>query len=327
MKKVQDKDDPSVSMTECRMVGFYTEVSNGTNEVTSYDFACFQKDPFYAIATLAFLLIPSIFTLQALPVSPGKCARVAWALLSCMVPFPVLLLTVKAVGLFNSGENWQMLAAGLTQCEGFFESSCQAVLQLYILFTRADRKPSTLQILTISASFLLLTKTSITSLLQPRHNKPQLTTKEKVIKAVSVLPMVFTNSVFKLFTLALAFSVFREWALAVVVIALIVVFGMIKSKDARLSHMAFQNVFGLSCLSVRYTDTQQRRQLQVWNTCWFIIHTLLLTAVLMLANFAPDIFFGISDLPIVHDIPLLITIVVSVWISGLISNILIHFQG
>ena len=140
--------------------------------------------------------------------------------------------------------------------------------------------------------------------------------------------MVFTNSVFKLFTLALAFSVFREWALAVVVIALIVVFGMIKSKfDARLSHMAFQNVFGLSCLSVRYTDTQQRRQLQVWNTYWFIIHTLLLTAVLMLANFAPDIFFGISDLPIVHDIPLLITIVVSVWISGLISNILIHFQG
>ena len=42
--------------------------------------------------------------------------------------------------------------------KGHFESFCQFALQLYIIFTKADRKPSWIQLVTIPASLVMMVR-------------------------------------------------------------------------------------------------------------------------------------------------------------------------
>ena len=53
--------------------------------------------------------------------------------------FPFMLITVKAVALFNNGIELHKLSDTLTFAEGQVESLCQTGLQLYIIFKRDDR--------------------------------------------------------------------------------------------------------------------------------------------------------------------------------------------
>ena len=70
--------------------------------------------------------------------------------------FPLLLLLVKMVSVFHHGTEWKKLNDLLTFCEGQLESSLQVGLQFYILTLRADRVPSMIQILSLSASAMMV---------------------------------------------------------------------------------------------------------------------------------------------------------------------------
>ena len=57
--------------------------------------------------------------------------------------FPLIFLMVKFANIFNDGqENWKTAAMAMTGVEGNIEGGLQLVLQLFIVFKRADRQPS-----------------------------------------------------------------------------------------------------------------------------------------------------------------------------------------
>ena len=62
----------------------------------------------------------------------------------------------------------------MTLCEAIWESNLQLTLQLYIIFTRADRELSTAQILGLSSSILFLAKSMIEENFTDKPNEPLL---------------------------------------------------------------------------------------------------------------------------------------------------------
>ena len=70
--------------------------------------------------------------------------------------FPVLLLLVKLISIFHKGDEWKKLNDLMTLCEGQLESYLQVGLQTYIVCVRADREPSLIQLLSLSASMLMI---------------------------------------------------------------------------------------------------------------------------------------------------------------------------
>merc|ERR1719464_2048707 len=70
--------------------------------------------------------------------------------------FPILLLVVKFISIFHNGSEWKKLNDLMTLCEGQLESYLQVGLQTYIICVRADRDPSLIQLLSLSASMLMI---------------------------------------------------------------------------------------------------------------------------------------------------------------------------
>ena len=79
------------------------------------------------------------------------------------VLFPLLLISVKILCLFHNGAELTRLNNILTFAEGQIESFCQLGLQIYIIFSRADRQPSLIQIITLPASALMLVRVQVNS--------------------------------------------------------------------------------------------------------------------------------------------------------------------
>ena len=71
--------------------------------------------------------------------------------------FPLFLLPMKFMLIFMGDKTeWRKTKMMLTGIEGVFESGFQLMLQLFIIFSRSDRKPSTVQFLSILSSFISL---------------------------------------------------------------------------------------------------------------------------------------------------------------------------
>ena len=59
--------------------------------------------------------------------------------------------------MLNPGENWKILTRRCAAEEGNMESRFQFLFQLFIVFTRADRAPSAVQLATMASSVFMLT--------------------------------------------------------------------------------------------------------------------------------------------------------------------------
>ena len=100
------------------------------------------------------------------PLQPGVESYDNWSLISgligfistlALIPaFPVVLLIVKFLSIFHNGDEWKKLNDFMTLCEGQVESYLQVGLQSYIICVRADRQPSLIQSLSLSASILMI---------------------------------------------------------------------------------------------------------------------------------------------------------------------------
>ena len=131
-------------------------------------FSCFEYDVFWGWLAILFVLLPgaAFSALNAIKLRQAK-SSLFWLFLLMSplttVLFPLLLISVKILCLFHNGPELTRLNNILTFAEGQIESFCQLGLQLYIIFSRADRQPSLIQMITLPASALMLVRVQVNS--------------------------------------------------------------------------------------------------------------------------------------------------------------------
>ena len=197
-KYVPDLNHSSVNSSQCTHVGTLLQKNGNISEVVYEEVECFEQDPVWGYVSLAFLILPGL--------DGGR----VWAGLNCCLGltiltlpfFPFCLLAVKTIGLLNPGNNWKILAGRYAASEGFWESRYQLLLQLFIVFTRADRAPSLTQMCTLASSVVMLAKCSLDNL---RRNQ-----RTVEIKAADFLPGILARLVFFFGHLALLAAFLRN---------------------------------------------------------------------------------------------------------------------
>ena len=166
-KNVENQSDPVVE--NCTLVGKTFHVSYQseieTEEITTYEYDCFEEDPYWGGFTLSFMFVPGFFLWISISLSLGRSGLCTsnWILICSIISmmalipaFPVLLLLVKFLSIFHQGNEWKKLNDLMTLCEGQLESYLQVGLQTYIICVKADREPSMIQLLSLSASMLMI---------------------------------------------------------------------------------------------------------------------------------------------------------------------------
>ena len=83
--------------------------------ITSYTFDCFERDPIYASFTLAFIFLPGWGGMVFIMKNGDRLSK-RRMLLAYIIFFtyPLLLIFVKLVALFNDGDQWTQLAEEMT---------------------------------------------------------------------------------------------------------------------------------------------------------------------------------------------------------------------
>ena len=165
-KYITNWSDPAFH-ENCVYVGQYTTF-NPEPEI-EYEISCFEKDIIWGAVTVLLILLPgaplagdvSSIISEAMQNEKARCGLYWLLLLPTMLIFPFILILLKLVGLINPGPEWKGKTIWITSIEGEWESSLQLLLTLFIIFTRADRKPAWWQVASLIASMVLVTKTSI----------------------------------------------------------------------------------------------------------------------------------------------------------------------
>ena len=137
----------------------------------------------------------------------GCCTLYCLLLLPTMLVFPVVLILVKLVSLITPGSEWKRNIIWLTSMEGELESSMQLLLTLFIIFSRADRRPAW----SLVASMVLVTKTAIAHHLR----FDGLSAKEELKKTALLLPLFLSNTTCKILSLAISLALLRHWGVLV----------------------------------------------------------------------------------------------------------------
>ena len=168
----------------------------------------------------------------------------------------------------------------MTILEAVFESDLQFVLQLYIIFSRADRQPSTSQILSLSTSIIFSAKSKLEENFADKPNEP-------ILKKLQLLPQKLCFTVFICGSMAVLTTIFR------------IVFSLI-------GFVAI-GVFGvcLSCICMKAKISQgQSWKDQEYNGMLIIpviyraVFFLTLLILLVLINHLPDMTIYSMELPL-----------------------------
>ena len=270
------------------------------------EIVCFERDPFWGLATVCFIFFPGchlaekvVRTILGKKSFFAQCLLYVCLMLPCLILFPLLLILVKLVCLVNPGPEWKSVNTRITGMEGSVESAYQTILTLFIIFSRADRQPSSVQIASLMASFAMLTKTAIADYLSP---KQPLKLKDE-LKATASLSLLFlSNGVFKLLSLAIIITCLRMIAL-VTLFAVFIGFTVLQRR-AGCYPKRFKDLAGVSgggelgdhhtTLQVkgdsRATKRQKMESCLFYNIILGICHVIILTSVVTVANSDLDSF-------------------------------------
>ena len=297
-KRVKNLSDP-VNHDDCIHTGRFTSFNPGP-EIEYEEIVCFEQDPIWGWVTVVFIFLPGYITVflvtDIIMEMRGKTSATYRTLLSfclvlpCVILFPVALISVKVVCLVNPGSGWKRLNARLTGLEGAWESACQTILTLYIIFTRADRQPSSVQIASLVASFAMPTRTSIADYLSP---KLPMELKDELKATATLLPLFLSNGVFKVLSVAITLTCLRYIGIAVVLCQL-AIFGFsgfdVLRRKARCcpKRFAFLGDSDLDLTSLRLTKRQKLESCAHTNLTWAIFHSVVLTCIVSAANSNPD---------------------------------------
>ena len=154
-KNVPTLPDPNnTGNLECAHIAHISKTNIATSETaTQEEILCFEKDPIWGAVCALFIFLPGMMVTAKVVKEVSRVRRKItahlWGLLSLPITlpfFPLIVISGKLVALVNPGPEWKKIVLYLTACEGRWESTTQFVLNLFIIFTRADMSPSTIQL-------------------------------------------------------------------------------------------------------------------------------------------------------------------------------------
>ena len=346
---------------------------NGSDWITvetSYHFICFEKDPIFGSITVGLIFLPGIMCMdyyyrelyhrfglhnrrkEGLAQSCTFIFVLIGVVILCCT-FPLQIIAIKFVCLLTTNRSLQKLSKEASAREGLFESSFQVCFQLYVMFSKEDRQPSQLQLVTIIISVLMIIRTSLEAF---HLDQESMSFKE----GAKLLPLAICGSIFKIGTISMAFAVLRFNVLyAVLIIVVVGLAAKMIKKTTKLNHMFYHFDYAMLSHAVglkkmgpaihvlvdeendsdqknSITTSRQTKNLFYSNIFWFIIYTVLLITCLVLSNMFPDRMFSsfyplegheykLSTLPIIQNFGINI-IGFSIWIFGVFSLMLIYGQ-
>ena len=338
-KWVKNLSDPA-NHNDCVHTGRFTSFNPGP-EIEYEEIVCFEEDPIWGWVTVLFMFFPAflsadevariVMDVQGKRSYPRHLLLVLCLAFPCLIMFPLVFISVKVVCLINPGPQWKRLNVRITGLEGSWESAFQTVLTLFIIFTRADRQPSNVQIASVVASIAMVTKTSIADYLSP---KQPLNLTEELKAAATLLPLFLSNAMFKVLSLAITFTCLRYIAFAVVSL---VVFGALWLHAVQKKASCCPKRFILlihgdhRITSLRLEADRKATNRQNTESCvchdiiWGISYLIVLTSLVGAANIHPDsLNYTVTDLGFLNYLDINISSVQSSHISkrpGLVDNL------
>eukprot|EP00092_Neocalanus_flemingeri_P010406 GFUD01011216.1.p1 GENE.GFUD01011216.1~~GFUD01011216.1.p1 ORF type:complete len:524 (+),score=119.10 GFUD01011216.1:163-1734(+) len=337
---------------------------------------CFEKDPVFGYVTLFFLFFPgmgfSFWTFLNLSnflrgtdytFRQNACFFIFFTPLTLLVciSFPFQLLAVNLVALLNNGDQWTLLTTKYSIAEGLYDASLQFCVQLFIVFTMADRIPSIIQYLSLFGSIVMLAYTRIEAHLldDGGHVMP---IREKIIKTLKLIPIFLSNSIFKLGSIGLICSLLRLNAMTFYgAFALLWILFYFLFNQGCLSRRYYHLILGVMLHAVsigkipgqikmvqanlgekrhktrakKLTTRNQMENIIFQNILWLIINSIMLITLTILANvqpdvtlwtlfpFTPDSKYTLDSMPIHKYCHILTPVIIS---CGLLSLVLIICQ-
>ena len=223
-----------------------------------------------------------------------------------MLGFPLIFLSIKFANIFTDGQkNWKTAAMAMTAIEGTFEGGFQLILQLFIVFNRADREPTNIQMMTLASSLLSCAVSSIEDIFA---HKPETSIEVKA----SFIPYALSSNIYGKMAMAIIIST-TQWSM----IFFFIIFGI----GYLIIIKCFRNM----------ADTKKELIILLLNFC---LYTITLTVIAIFVTYFENtsiwnlwIFSSVklSDLAIVQK-AYFNYIFASCLLCGIISNVLYYYQ-
>ena len=328
----------------CYHVGRYTSFVSSKPEILYEEILCFEVDKIWGLVTIGITFLPGFrfASWTRAEAIRQKRPRLGYCLLALMLPlgplFPLFVLLLKGFGLFCAGREFKKLIQAVTSMEGTWEATLQFLLNLFIVFSRADRSPSWVQLASLATSLVLIVKTAIADFLRGRL-PPNTTLAGELRRTLPLLPLFLSNTFFKLGSIAVVASLLRYWALLIYPgLPFFILFTtQLCPKSCRLRSNGgiFHAMLGLNLVQrvtkrnfkeMRLlTENQTMANFLFHNILWFITNTCILSS-LVVANHLKLFHFGTSQVIFEEDPKLLNVIFALILISGMISAVLLYVQ-
>ena len=115
--------------------------------LTHFRYSCFETDPVWGYLSTAFIFISGIawsFMIAYNLQRKKGLKDIHFWIIVLLTPlsssiFPVMMISMKLMAVFNNGKELKKLCDTFTYAEGQVEAFAQTGLQLYIIFKRSDR--------------------------------------------------------------------------------------------------------------------------------------------------------------------------------------------
>jgi len=333
---------------------------------------CFEKDPIFGYVTLTCFFLPgfgfSFWTFISLSnflrgtdynFRQNVCFFLFFVPLSILsaISFPFQLLAVNIVSLINGGAQWTTLTAKYSIAESLYDASIQFCIQLFIVFSKGDREPSTIQYLAMSGSLLVLSVPRIEAWLLDQGGVT-LPIKEKLLKMIVLFPVFFFNSIFKLGCIGLISSILRYNAITLYAIIILlwtlmyILFNerCLPQKYYYLIHGALLHAVSIGKIpyqvkniethgkkhhkvtSIKLTSRHQMQNIFFQNILWFILNTIILVMLIILTGVRSSLWtlwpivdsrYSVTSLPITKFLPIIVPVILT---CGILDIGLIYFQ-
>ena len=325
----------------CTSIGYYNKFKSDGETVTEYyEVSCHETDPIWGYLTLSFIFLPG--WQGAMRLNVVGCYSCLTLLFSTFC-FPVMMIGVKILALFIPGNEMEKLTDHVTGMEGTYESTFQFLLNLFIILSRGDRRPSSIQLVSLLASLLMILKFQIEEFLTTMHGERHQFL-DKIKRAAPLFPMFLTNIVFKLGSIAVVAAVFRYWAILALVVSYVL--ALLIAKCAFKVRIRKAYVGGCphavnlllwvnpGCIGIEISKKESMDNLLTNNIAWFCIHPILLSICAILTTieseldhikmFVQDPAYERNILH--HNLIYLWALIAVILVCGLTSAVLIYFQ-
>ena len=210
IKNVYNLSDTAAD--NCTHVGRYTQYSSTGQGSTLYEVVdCFETDPIWGYLVLVFIFLPGV--IGAPKVFRGWGFK--WTMIMMVFGWPLfipLMICCKVIGLFCPGKNWRKLTSRMTTSEGFWEATMELLLSFFIILSRIDRKPSTVQLASMATSLIMIIKTGIADFLR---DQPPMERHTEVQAYITLFPLFLSSTFFKLGSWAVIAALLRYWMVIV----------------------------------------------------------------------------------------------------------------